>query len=126
MDRMADVPCLAWQAAAMRRMSLVGGPASREEVAAAFEAFASFGLPRDGGRVADMDGAHFAKLAREAGLQGGRLNAIAVDIIFSKARNRCAKLFDAEREGVHASLRSALAAVPHARGRAAPSCYDST
>ena len=35
---------------------------------------------------AGMDGASFAKLCRETGLLGGKLNSIAVDIAFSKAK----------------------------------------
>ena len=34
----------------------------------------------------DIDGARFAKLCRETGLQGGKLNSIAIDIIFSKVK----------------------------------------
>ena len=33
-----------------------------------------------------MDGARFAKLCRESGVQGGKLNSIAIDIIFSKVK----------------------------------------
>lgn len=33
-----------------------------------------------------MDGASFAKLCRDSGLLGGKLNTIAVDIAFSKAK----------------------------------------
>lgn len=33
-----------------------------------------------------MDGASFAKLCRDSGLLGGKLNTTAVDIAFSKAK----------------------------------------
>ena len=35
-----------------------------------------------------MDGSHFAKLCRECGLVGGKLTTTAVDIAFSKAKNK--------------------------------------
>lgn len=35
---------------------------------------------------AGMDGASFAKLCRDSGLLGGKLNSTAVDIAFSKAK----------------------------------------
>ncbi len=38
------------------------------------------------GRPVEMDGARFAKLCRECGVQGGKLNSIAIDIIFSKVK----------------------------------------
>lgn len=36
----------------------------------------------------EMDGSHFAKLCRECGLVGGKLTTTAVDIAFSKAKNK--------------------------------------
>ncbi|KAK9820323.1 hypothetical protein WJX72_008971 [[Myrmecia] bisecta] len=39
----------------------------------------------------EMDGARFAKLCRESGLLGGKLNSIAIDIIFSKAKAKGAR-----------------------------------
>ena len=38
------------------------------------------------GRPIEMDGSRFAKLCRECGVQGGKLNSIAIDIIFSKVK----------------------------------------
>ena len=40
------------------------------------------------GRPPEMDGARFAKLCRETGVQGGKLNSIAIDIIFSKVKTK--------------------------------------
>ncbi len=37
---------------------------------------------------AGMDGASFAKLCRDSGLLGGKLNSTAVDIAFSKAKGK--------------------------------------
>ena len=39
-----------------------------------------------------MDGSHFAKLCRECGLVGGKLTTTAVDIAFSKAKNKARQL----------------------------------
>ena len=61
-------------------------PVSDEEVLAAFMAFANFGAGALSPAKTGMDGARFAKLCRETGLQGGKLNSIAVDIIFSKIK----------------------------------------
>ncbi|KAL0023967.1 hypothetical protein WJX77_004039 [Trebouxia sp. C0004] len=59
-----------------------------------FKAFAAFGsgsatqaLPAKAG----MDGACFAKLCRDSGLLGGKLNSTAVDIAFSKAKGKGAR-----------------------------------
>lgn len=35
-----------------------------------------------------MDGPRFAKLCRETGVQAGRLNSVAVDIIFSSVKTK--------------------------------------
>ena len=48
------------------------------------------------GRPVEMDGSRFAKLCRECGVQGGKLNSIAIDIIFSKVK---AKVRDRDRLG---------------------------
>ena len=40
----------------------------------------------------EMDGSHFAKLCRECGLVGGKLTTTAVDIAFSKAKNKARQL----------------------------------
>jgi len=58
------------------------------------------------GRPVEMDGSRFAKLCRECGVQGGKLNSIAIDIIFSKVK---AKVRDRNRLG---RLFSAVAVVP--------------
>ena len=63
-----------------------------EEVYAAFKAFASFGAGALSPQKTEMDGAHFAKLCRETGLQGGKLNSIAIDIIFSKVKPKVCHL----------------------------------
>lgn len=34
----------------------------------------------------ELDGSRFAKLCRDAGLLGGRLNTTAVDLVFSKVK----------------------------------------
>ncbi len=36
----------------------------------------------------EMDGPRFAKLCRETGVQAGRLNSVAVDIIFSSVKTK--------------------------------------
>lgn len=35
-----------------------------------------------------MDGASFAKLCRETGLLGGKLNSTSVDLVFTKAKSK--------------------------------------
>ena len=59
---------------------------SNEEVLAAFTAFSSFGAGALSPGTSGLDGPRFAKLCRETGLQGGKLNSIAVDIVFSKIK----------------------------------------
>lgn len=61
-------------------------PVSDEEVYAAFQAFSNFGAGAMSPARNGMDGPRFAKLCRETGLQGGKLNSIAVDIVFSKIK----------------------------------------
>ena len=64
----------------------------RREVLDVFTAFALYGTgngavaatPRS--PAAELDGARFAKLCREAGLLGGRLNTTGVDLVFSKVK----------------------------------------
>lgn len=54
---------------------------------AVYDAFASFGLGNvNRPEKLEMDGAKFAKLCRETGLLCSRLNATAVDLIFSKSK----------------------------------------
>ena len=53
--------------------------------------YAAYGVrrPTAGGPAAppaDIDGPRFAKLAREAGIVGGRLTPTDVDLVFSKVR----------------------------------------
>lgn len=59
---------------------------SDEEVLAAFMSFCNFGAGAQSPIKSGMDGTRFAKLCHETGLHGGRLNSIAVDIIFSKIK----------------------------------------
>ena len=61
-------------------------PVSTEEVLAAFNAFSNFGAGALSPAKSCMDGPRFAKLCRETGLQSGKLNSIAVDIVFSKIK----------------------------------------
>lgn len=63
-----------------------------DDLLAVFRTFATFGTgvitaqsPR-GAKNVEMDGARFAKLCRETGLLGGKLNATSVDLIFSKVK----------------------------------------
>lgn len=70
------------------------GPATVEDLQRVFKAFAMFGTgamvasPADSRQKVEMDGSHFAKLCRECGLVGGKLTTTAVDIAFSKAKNK--------------------------------------
>ncbi|DBA71896.1 TPA: hypothetical protein ACH3X2_010942 [Trebouxia sp. C0005] len=59
-----------------------------------FKAFAAFGTgsaTQASPAKAGMDGASFAKLCRDSGLLGGKLNSTAVDIAFSKAKGKGAR-----------------------------------
>ena len=66
----------------------------------------------------EMDGSHFAKLCRECGLVGGKLTTTAVDIAFSKAKNKARQLPLAVRRQVSCKqglpLQAALARVADA------------
>ncbi|KAK9810553.1 hypothetical protein WJX73_000223 [Symbiochloris irregularis] len=69
----------------------------KREVLEVFTAFAMYGsgsvgatTPRNTAAV-ELDGSRFAKLCREAGLLGGRLNATAVDLVFSKVKGKGAR-----------------------------------
>ena len=63
-----------------------------EEVLATFMAFSNFGAGAQSPSKMGMDGARFAKLCRETGLQAGKLNSISVDIIFSKIKAKVSAL----------------------------------
>ena len=63
-----------------------GEPVTDEEVLTTFMAFSNFGAGAQSPVKTGMDGARFAKLCRETGLQAGKLNSISVDIIFSKIK----------------------------------------
>lgn len=67
-----------------------------EELLSVFRSFATFGAGAAAaatppGKPVEMDGPRFAKLCRETGVQGGRLNSVAVDIIFSSVKAKGAR-----------------------------------
>ncbi|KAL3132079.1 hypothetical protein ABBQ32_008689 [Trebouxia sp. C0010 RCD-2024] len=74
------------------RMSMSGD--LKPQLVSVFKAFAAFGSGSgtysSPAKVA-MDGASFAKLCRDSGLLGGKLNTTSVDIAFSKAKAKGAR-----------------------------------
>lgn len=72
-------------------------------------AFSNFGAGAQSPAKTGMDGARFAKLCRETGLQAGKLNSISVDIIFSKIKAKVSALL---AQQLHASLGTSRVALP--------------
>ncbi|KAL3156386.1 hypothetical protein ABBQ38_000700 [Trebouxia sp. C0009 RCD-2024] len=66
----------------------------KPQLVSVFKAFAAFGSgsgTQSSPAKAAMDGASFAKLCRDSGLLGGKLNTTSVDIAFSKAKAKGAR-----------------------------------
>ena len=90
---------------------------------AVFQSYAAFGGVKSGGDAAatpstapTLDGARFAKLAREAGLLDARLDAAATDLIFSRVKPRTGRRigfpeFEAALQLVAAAKRVEVGAV---------------
>lgn len=94
MDLPALTACLLPTQAPPPAMDWEGDGELKREVLEVFTAFAMYGAGSGGASTprttsaVELDGARFAKLCREAGLLGGRLNTTAVDLVFSKVRGK--------------------------------------